>query len=377
MHFVSCLSLACVLCLFQKIVSWFCLYSLFIGWCVFACSVVTADSAVLPFSLPSGCSLKEVDRFGHHSYYQLFYDGIPVSHAQMVWSSRSGWVFGRWPWCVIDCTCVFPDWTWQDDGKDFYVFDQLKSYGDVQLQEKMWIGREDGRWVPGLSFVIHKDGCVLQRGVWNVWDRCVHELFEERCRLLQKEGFVRIYPHNFVVTPQKEEVFLKSLLVKDRFSVCVMNGTRVVVLNCQQDGPGFDEKKCVHRLVGNCGKQCDFGEPDYNSPKYDEAIAYHAIHRAMQWHQNMSGQARFFDSWSQPLLVYVNHPVPDNAPPDLVQYEASSHPSYAGIIRIGQRFGGHNGSQLKGLGKDLDVYFHEFSHKIYRTSAFLLEWFCA
>lgn len=158
------------------------------------------------------------------------------------------------------------------------------------------------------------------------------------------------------------------------------------VVNCQKGEPS---SACTHTAQGNNG---DFTSISYDSPQYDELVAYHAISRSVEWHKNMFGLA--VDSIGQNdagigwgnsrsslglsstnyLTVYVRAKTRSQAG-DVILDNAQYLPSGATgegkpEILIGTGWEEDQGEPrtLRYLGKDADVTMHEFGHHVvYRS----------
>jgi hypothetical protein len=176
------------------------------------------------------------------------------------------------------------------------------------------------------------------------------------------DGVSNLFAENAVVSGATKPLKLPDLL----------DGTRLIsrllrVLTCNDDIALY--KNC---RLGIRGFHGEFQAP-YDSPRYDETNAYYSMSTAMEQHRNFMGEAArktFADFGLIDVMdVFVRArsakppSSPDNAfySPDGV--DGSGVPAI--VVGTGWEPGGEKeDSRFHRLGKNADVFFHEFGHHI-------------
>ena len=356
--------------------------------------------------LPSGFSIRVTDTW-HPDVKKasLYYDDIRVHLAELKFSGssvfESEWLLGHWPFLnqqsSIYRRVYSPHHLRSVIHKHFHV-----SLDQCHFSSFVYVHTQEG-FHPACEFLCH-----TPRGIWRVfvsaWDQSI--LIASPVSLhvdppFQGEvlsGSVQLYARgkgSFVYDGDgKKALDTPSTVVLDDLIVpqdtrCMLHGRLIRIYNCmdfQLSNPSknmyfeHDSGRCVPRLRGDVlNNECHFSPaPVYDSSSYDEAMAYWSIHEAMEWHRRFlsDDQKKYRDfgfTDKNPLKVYVQVHFGGEVENAYYSRDSLDHPN--GFIRIGPGYPMYQKPQkdrkvLRNLGKDADVYAHEFGHHlVYRSIA--------
>jgi len=185
-----------------------------------------------------------------------------------------------------------------------------------------------------------------------------HDSFwgQEQFQPLHLTGKAVIYRENKVVSASAG---LEEIELTDLIDVSYLRTKLFRVLNCL--GAAQSYKKCGNYARSNSGVY-RYG---FDTPEHSEMVAYYSINRAMKWHQRIQSpeQKTYFEEFGLkgPLDVFVRVADSQNAfYIDVPNPLDSPNP----FIVIGTGEETDDGSRLRYLSKDADVYIHEFAHHV-------------
>lgn len=233
-----------------------------------------------------------------------------------------------------------------------------------------------------------------------------------------EDGLVAVYKFFVSASPDDEgngpasplEIYLSSdtgeVFAKENQETSAVNGeasvfvennavnTSLSTVNLENlDGTGYLEGKhlrivsCKDFLINNLNCKLRLNssthqfEPEFSSLSYEEATAYYAISKSMKWHKTlMNDELSTFENFGlknpMDVFVRVKRIVPGGSYTLMSAAYVPQGLSGDGkpIIIVGSGWDGTNAPPTnesvvyKNLGKDADIYFHEFGHQIvYRS----------
>lgn len=184
------------------------------------------------------------------------------------------------------------------------------------------------------------------------------------------EGEATLFEENNSATPT-----LKSVKLSDLHGTGFLEGKYLRVVSCKDFEINDVNCKLRHHSLTN------IFNPDFQSASYEEVNAYYAISKAMSWHKSvMDDDMPEYENFglSHPIDVFVR--VKRRLPGNSFTYMSAAYVASGlaadgkPIILVGTGWDTTKPKpenevlNYKNLGKDADVYAHEFAHQIvYRS----------
>jgi hypothetical protein len=326
--------------------------------------------------------------------WRLYHKGLPVEHAQIKEQLEGGnavFAQGNVPVSLLK-TGTAPGSTEafaisKDSARDgaawrlnFHPW-RLSSASPVYLADEY-------AFIPAYRFTVDSDASLPGRGpafpLSILVDGRTGEILEQVTMAFHVDGKALLFEENAVVdkdTGRKETVLPALAGTGERLGHALFN-----VYSCNKKEV---TSECVQSAKGNPGG--DFRGVEYESPNYDEVVAFHAVTKSMAWYRRlMAAKPNSSRAWGSnypgprsdfgiaaglTLGVYVRSLTksPSGYTLDNAAYmpSALAKGSQARIL-IGT--GWEEGQAveqkriLRYLGRDTDVVMHEFGHHmIYRT----------
>jgi hypothetical protein len=178
---------------------------------------------------------------------------------------------------------------------------------------------------------------------------------QEQIQPLHLTAKALLYRENKVVSASTglEEIELSDLL-----DVSYLRSKLFRVLNCMGAARSF--RKCGNFARSNSGVY-RYG---FDTPEHSEMVAYYSINRAMKWHQGIQSTAQkdYFGEFGLkgPIDIFVRAADTQAFYQDPPHSLDSPNPYIA--VGIGEET--DQGTSLRYLTKDSDVYIHEFAHHV-------------
>lgn len=298
---------------------------------------------------------------------QLYYQDVPVEGAHAKTVEKNGnfnWVSGSSP-ALFNSTevRVISSFEASEDealkaARNYLSEDGIQPLGSVS---RLYFSTPDKELRAAYRFEFE-----LSHGepITVVVDAENNEVVEMRSHRIHVNGKAKLYSENKVASLEEglKVQVLPDLLDEGSF----LSHSLFKIYSCE----GEETAKCTQQARSIDG---DFTSIPFASPLYDELVAYHAISRSLRWYRNFEPNSDFELSESSPLKVFVRTEISDqlgNRTRDNAAYTAKTSVRDA-RIEVGSGFDPakpEKKSFLNQLGKDADVFIHEFGHHIvYRS----------
>ncbi len=227
---------------------------------------------------------------------------------------------------------------------------------------------------PGYEFRVNADPSLPGKSWGMPYALTVHaqtgEIIESSPLGFNLDGSALLYSENSVASSQEG---LRKQILPELRNGALLTGKWVRVLNCKQNLISYEDCPQVIR-----GKNGEFNVK-IEDDRYDEVNAYYSVNRAIAWHRNIMGdemKKEYGDfGLEYPLDVFVR--VQRSLPGGTTTFDTASYlqNGWSGtsppVINIGTGWEPgqpEDKSRLHSLGKDADVFMHEFNHHVIARS---------
>ena len=315
-----------------------------------------------------GLDWKSKPRGGISQEWTLYYQGVRVENAYRVEalpsnSAQAFWLSWDIPLSIQQAAIVPLNGEW-DEKRLVGVLPKHMHFNDWEM-----IYREkDGILQPFIR--VRLNTSLASKGVFALIQGNTEETkfyVEEDLYAEKIKASAFVYAENKRTTLEITEEPLEGLISEN-----FLWGQLFRVHNCQDQDVSYSQ--CAASFIGRQG----LFEEDFDSPFYDEVLAYYAFQKAARFYQERMGSKReaFFYHFGlkTPLDIFVRSffVLGTNSGFDAALYRKTGvSPLQSPVILVGS---GYETIQSRApgpfflLGKDADVFWHEFGHHILTRS---------
>lgn len=322
--------------------------------------------------------------------YRLFFQGLPIRRAQVKEANLNGepWAIGAMPSFLLDSThLALVDFTPHElsqdaalltaaniTGWDAWRFHSGEAafFAHPSRLEPVFVFKvsaeesEDGQPPLPVELVIH--------GVSG-------EILETSPLALNLNAQARLHFENKAISPTRSLVDLHNLVGTGE----ALTSDTFHIVNCQGIDPSISSAGCTQTATGTDTGDGTVYDYDYDDEEYDEVLGYFALDWAWQWNSFIREQpglsAGRMDTWSasstrstlgiasnQKITVFTRSVAKTSGGTSTSQ-NAQCYPwgfrgDSAPVLVIGTGCETSACTGLRYLGKDSDVFMHEFHHHI-------------